>query len=144
MRRVVVGTAAAGLLLSGCSQGIYNLPLPGGANLGGHPYEVTAKFSNALDLVPQAGVKVNNVAVGRVKKISLERDGRTADVKLQINGNVHLPANAVARISQTSLLGEKYVALAAPTDVHPTGQLANGAVISVTDTSPLEIGRAHV
>jgi len=122
------------LLLSGCS-GVYNLPLPGGANLGGHPYEVTAQFTNALDLVPQSGVKVNHVAVGKVTKISLSADGRTAVVRMKINGNVKLPANAIATIDQTSLLGEKYVALAPPTQVHAAGTLRDGAVIKVGDTS---------
>ncbi|MBO0830654.1 MAG: hypothetical protein J2P29_01655, partial [Actinobacteria bacterium] len=38
-------------------QGIYSLPLPGGANLGPHPYTVKAVFANVIDLVPQASVE---------------------------------------------------------------------------------------
>ena len=44
------------------SNGIYSIPLPGGASLGSHPYQVTAQFANVVDLVPQSAVKVNDVA----------------------------------------------------------------------------------
>lgn len=141
MRRLAVAVSAvtASVLLAGCGssgfRGVYNLPLPGGADLGSHPYQVTAQFTDVLDLVPQSGVKVNNVAVGRVTKISLEPGGKLADVTMKVNGSVRLPANAVASIEQTSLLGEKYVDLAAPTDQKPTGTLADGALIGNRATS---------
>ncbi|HEY3610655.1 MAG TPA: mammalian cell entry protein, partial [Pseudonocardiaceae bacterium] len=67
MRKSVVGGAAIGIamLTASCgSAGVYDIPLPGGADLGSHPYEVTAQFGDVLDLVPQAAVKVNEVAVG--------------------------------------------------------------------------------
>jgi len=57
--------AVTAVCVAGCSSGgfngIYSIPLPGGANLGPHPYQVTAEFSNVVDLVPQSSVKVNNV-----------------------------------------------------------------------------------
>ncbi|MEV6104148.1 MCE family protein [Streptomyces sp. NPDC051940] len=94
--------------------GIQDLPLPGGADLGDHPYEVTAEFADVLSLVPQSAVKVNDVSVGRVGEIELAEDGWTALVTMKINGEVRLPANSYARIEQSSLLGEKYVQLIAP------------------------------
>jgi phospholipid/cholesterol/gamma-HCH transport system substrate-binding protein len=104
------------VLLAGCSSsgfnGIYSIPLPGGANLGSHPYRVTAQFTNALNLVPQSAVKVNDVAVGRVVSISLPPGGWKAKVTMEVNGSVRLPANAIAEVTQSSLLGEEYVALA--------------------------------
>jgi phospholipid/cholesterol/gamma-HCH transport system substrate-binding protein len=141
VRRLVAVTTTAittSVLLAGCGSGfhgVYNVPLPGGAALGSHPIQVSAQFTDVLDLVPQSGVKVNNVAVGRVTKISLEPDGKTADVTMEINGDVHLPANAVASVQQTSLLGEKYVALAAPVDQAATGALASGARIPDSSTT---------
>jgi phospholipid/cholesterol/gamma-HCH transport system substrate-binding protein len=139
MRRAIaaIASAATALGLSGCGlgAGLYNVPLPGGADLGSHPYTVTVQFRDALDLVPQSGVKVNDVAVGRVNSISLESNGRIADVKVEVNGNVRLPANAVASVQQTSLLGEKYVALAAPLGEPAAGVLGNGAVIGVARTT---------
>lgn len=94
--------------------GIQDLPLPGGADLGSHPYEVTAEFEDVLSLVPQSSVRVNDVAVGRVTDIEVADDGWTAMVTMKVNGDVRLPAGAYARIEQSSLLGEKYVQLLAP------------------------------
>ncbi|MFE4601726.1 MlaD family protein, partial [Kitasatospora indigofera] len=68
---------AAAVALAGCTPsltGAQDLPLPGGADLGAHPYEVKAHFANALSLVPQSAVKVNDVAVGRVTAITLAPD----------------------------------------------------------------------
>ncbi|MFC7217711.1 MCE family protein [Streptomyces polyrhachis] len=94
--------------------GIQDLPLPGGADLGSHPYEVTAEFENVQSLVPQSSVKVNDVAVGRVTDIDLADQGWTAVVTMKVNGGVRLPEGVYARIEQSSLLGEKYVQLVAP------------------------------
>lgn len=125
------------LLVSGCGSGgfdgVYNLPLPGGADVGDHPYRVKAQFKDVLDLVPQAGVKVNDVPVGRVEKIDLGADGWTAEVTLLVNGDVRLPANAFAKLRQSALLGEKFVELGKPKDA--VGSLADNAVIPVDRTN---------
>jgi phospholipid/cholesterol/gamma-HCH transport system substrate-binding protein len=134
-RRGAIAAAAAvmALALAGCSSsgfnGIYSIPLPGGASLGSHPYQVTARFANVLDLVPQSAVKVNDVSVGRVTNIYLPQGSWTASVTMLINGSVHLPANAIAQVQQSSLLGEQYIALSAPPGIPGTGKLANGTVI---------------
>jgi len=47
---------------------------------------------------------------------------------------VHLPANAIAQVQQSSLLGEQYVALSAP-PWPPRGHLTNGAVIPLYRTT---------
>ncbi|OOC05205.1 mammalian cell entry protein [Amycolatopsis azurea DSM 43854] len=128
-----VGTVAA-LTLSGCGfSGIYDVPLPGGAELGDHPYTVKVQFRDVLDLTPQAGVKVNEVSIGRVEAIGLTQDGWNAEVTLRVNGDVKLPANALANVKQSSLLGEKYVELAAPADGQ--GKLADNAVIPLARTN---------
>ena len=133
----MLGGAAVTLLLAGCGglHGVYNVALPGGAALGDHPYRVTAEFTDALDLVPESAVRVNDVPVGRVTGISLSPNGKLAEVRLELNGGVHLPANAVASIDQTSLLGEKYVELAPPAGTAPVGTLADGARIGDTATT---------
>lgn len=113
--------------------GIEELPLPGGADLGAHPYTVTADMQDVLSLVPHSAVKVNDVSVGRVTDISLAGGGSwTARVTMRINGDVDLPADAAARLEQSSLLGEKYVQLVAPPD--GTGTLRDGDRIPLSRT----------
>ncbi|CAM4166145.1 MCE family protein [Kibdelosporangium persicum] len=133
--RVLIVVAV--LLLSGCGaggfNGVYNFPLPGGADIGDHPYRVRVQFSDVLDLVPQAGVKVNDVPVGRVDSIDVGADGWTAEVVLLVNGDVTLPANAQASVRQSSLLGEKFVELRAPAAA--SGRLDDNAVIPVDRTN---------
>ncbi|MFF3655592.1 MCE family protein [Streptomyces olivochromogenes] len=117
--------AVGSLLLSGCEfNGWYDVQLPGGAAADGHAYHVTVEFRDVLDLVPQSAVKVNNVTVGAVEKVEL--DGWHARVRLRVADSVKLPANAVAELRQTSMLGEKYVALSAPTGTAPMGRLGDG------------------
>ena len=142
MKRVVAAVAVGCLTLAGCSsgefKGVYDLPLPGGADVGNHPYSVTVQFADVLDLVPQAAVKVGDVPVGRVREVRLGGDGWTAETVLEVNGDVVLPANAVARLRQSSLLGEKFVELAPPdADAKPAGtpRLANGATITLDRTN---------
>jgi phospholipid/cholesterol/gamma-HCH transport system substrate-binding protein len=123
---------AVALLAGGCGlPDVTALPLPGGAP-GRDGYRVTAEFSDVLDLVPQAAVKVNDVTVGSVEKISLS--GWTARVRLRIGKDVRLPENATAAVRQTSLLGEKYVALDPPVTESPHGTLADGSVIPLART----------
>ncbi|WP_431987028.1 MCE family protein [Streptomyces griseoflavus] len=114
--------------------GMEDLPLPGGADLGDHPYTVTAEVQDVLSLVPHSAVKVNDVAVGRVTAVDLGRDDWTARVTMEINGEVRLPAGAAARIEQSSLLGEKYVQLVAPARETGAGRLEDGSVIPVSRT----------
>lgn len=142
MRLSKTRTAAAGagmaalLAVSGCGfSGVYDVPLPGGADLGDHPYRVTVQFRDVLDLVPQAGVKVNEVTVGQVEKVGLAKDGWTAQATVAVNGDVDLPANAVANIRQSSLLGEKYVELAAPGTDRAEAPLDDGSTIPVERTN---------
>jgi phospholipid/cholesterol/gamma-HCH transport system substrate-binding protein len=132
-RRLVAGLAAAAVVLamSGC-QGAFDLPLPGGAANHGDIYRVTAEFADVLDLVPQSSVKVDQVTVGSVEKIEL--NGWTARVTLRLPKDVVLPDNAVGELKQTSLLGEKYVELSAPSSTAPEGRLGDGDNIPLART----------
>ncbi|MGH3841444.1 MAG: MCE family protein, partial [Pseudonocardiaceae bacterium] len=133
MSRLVLALVVI-LFLAGCG-GLQNVPLPGGADTGDNPYRVTAEFSDVLELVPQSLVKVNDVSVGAVREIKLAPDTWRARVTLEVNRSVELPANAVARVRTTSLLGEKFVELAAPSAEPPQGRLADGAVIPPSRTT---------
>jgi phospholipid/cholesterol/gamma-HCH transport system substrate-binding protein len=138
MRRPLLRAGAFGvavLMLAGCGfRGAYSFSLPGGADVGDDPYTVQVEFLDVLDLVPQSGVRVADVPVGRVEKIELG-DHWTAMVTIAVNKDVNLPANAVAAIQQSSLLGEKYVELAAPGNQKPEGRLENGSRIPLERTN---------
>ena len=121
MKRLVTSLVAlvvGCLLLSGCSFSIYDLPLPGGAKTGASPLKLHVQFRDVLDLVPDSTVKLNDVTVGKVEKITLDQG--VADVEIAVQNSVKLPDNATAEIQQTSLLGEKFVALETPADPSPT------------------------
>lgn len=139
-RRALAAAAVTALLLAtaGCGEdgfsGLYNTPLPGGADLGAHPYRVTAEFSDVLDLVPQSHVKTNDVPIGRVDRVELAPNTKHAIVSMTLNGDIPLPANASAELRQSSLLGEKFVELRAPADEQAQGTLGEGAVIPLART----------
>lgn len=139
-RRVGFAVLLTAVLMAGSAgcavfgSGLQGLPLPGGVDTGPHPYRVTAEFTDVLELVPQSLVKVNGVAVGTVDDIELAPTSWRAVVTLELPGSVELPANAVARVRTTSLLGEKFVELAAPTAEPPRGRLADGDLIPVQRT----------
>lgn len=125
-------TLLAAVTLSACSFDVYDLPLPGGAGTGKNPLTLTVEFADVLDLVPDSAVKVGDVTVGKVDAIKLD-DGH-ADVRVSVRKDTKLPVNAVATIRQTSLLGEKFVDLAAPaTDPSPT-MLATGDTITLANS----------
>ncbi|MFD0823128.1 MCE family protein, partial [Micromonospora zhanjiangensis] len=131
-RRFGLLGAGLTLVLTGCSlPTLADVPLPGGAP-SGPGYRVTVEFADVLDLVPQAAVKVDDVTVGSVERISLA--GWTARATVRIDKKVELPANATAAVRQTSLLGEKYVAVDPPRTEAPAGRLVDGAVIPLSRT----------
>jgi phospholipid/cholesterol/gamma-HCH transport system substrate-binding protein len=49
-------TALLGALSLTACEGVYDLPLPGGAARGDDVYRVTVEFADVLDLVPQSAV----------------------------------------------------------------------------------------
>jgi len=112
--------------------GAYDLPLPGGIVSDEESYTVTAEFADVLAVVPRTAVMVDDVPVGEVKEV--DRVGWHARLTLWVRNDVELPDNAIAEIRQTSLLGEKYVALLPPTDEAGKGQLSEGDRIPLSDT----------
>jgi len=121
------------VLFTGCEA--YDLPVPRAVSEE-DSYEVTVEFNDVLNLVPRSGVRVNDVTVGEV--LRLVPNGWSADAVLRIRSDVDLPANAVAEVRQSSILGEKYVALEPPQFEEPVGQLEDGdrIPISRTDRTP--------
>lgn len=135
MKRFWIIAIVAALALSGCKfDGAYDLPLPGQQVKEEDGYVVTADFADVVNVVPRTLVMANDVAVGQV--LEVERVGWHARVKLRVRKDIVLPANAVADVRQTSLLGEKYIALLEPTGVKPsTAKLADGDLIPLNRTA---------
>lgn len=129
MRRLGLLLAAATLVAAPGCDGIFGVDLPGGSAKG-PTYRITVVFNDVLDLVPQSAVKVDDVSVGDVEKITLDPGTFKANVRLRIRDSVRLPRNAVAQIRQTSLLGEKFVELGPPEGEAPQGVLADGDTIA--------------
>jgi phospholipid/cholesterol/gamma-HCH transport system substrate-binding protein len=129
----LAGVLTASLLAGGCKfDGAYDLPLPGRPVDPDHAFTVTAEFADVADVVPRSEVKVNDVTVGEVTEVW--REGWHAAVELQLKDDVELPDNAVAEIRQTSLLGEKYVALMAPSGERSQGRLSEGDHLPLSAT----------
>jgi phospholipid/cholesterol/gamma-HCH transport system substrate-binding protein len=141
-RRSIAALAAAlsaSVAVAGCNfNGAYSLPLPGGASHGPQ-ITLTAVFGDVQDLVPDAAVRIDDVPAGDVTNITLGPDLK-AHVTLSVNASAaaKLPYNAVATLDQTSLLGEKYIALAPPADAPPQGQLQSGEVLKDGQTATLK------
>jgi phospholipid/cholesterol/gamma-HCH transport system substrate-binding protein len=129
---------ASSTLLSGCAfGGLNSLSLPGTAGHGGGAYSVTVELPDVATLPQNSPVMVDDVTVGSVAGIAAEQrsDGSFyAAVKLALDKNVVLPANAIARVSQTSLLGSLHIDLARPTDQPAKGKLVDGSKIAEANT----------
>jgi phospholipid/cholesterol/gamma-HCH transport system substrate-binding protein len=139
LRRRVMAVLVMTLVLSGCSSfdGVYDLPLPGNKVAKDEGFLVSAEFADALNVVPRSAVMVGDVPVGQIETV--RRVGWHARVTMRVRNDVKLPDDAVAEIRQTSLLGEKFVALEPPTSdsgekVTGTGRLSSGDVIPMDRT----------
>jgi phospholipid/cholesterol/gamma-HCH transport system substrate-binding protein len=131
-RRVI--TAASVLIIAtvaGCGwRGVNSLPLPGTEGTGPGSYQIQAELPDVTNIQPNSRVRVDDVTVGTITKI--ERQDWHALVTMKINGNVSLPANATAKVGQTSVLGTLHVELASPADQPPEGHLHDGSVIPLS------------
>lgn len=126
---VLVVTA---MVLTSCGwRGIANVPLPGGPGSGRDKMTVYVQMPDTLALNVNSRVRVADVYVGSVKKIELKNWVPTLTLDLQ--PGIKLPANAIARIGQTSILGTQHVELDPPAD--PSSEpLRNGATIPLKNS----------
>ncbi len=115
--------AAAGLAATGLS---------GCMSSGPAMITTSAVFSDVGTLAMGAQVKMADVPVGSVSGISL--DGGRAKVTMAIESGAHVPADVTAKVDRTTILGERYIALAAPP--HPGRPLVNGEPIGHTAVVP--------
>jgi phospholipid/cholesterol/gamma-HCH transport system substrate-binding protein len=128
-----VALASVALVLSACGswKGIANVPLPGGPGTGGEKTTIYVQMPDTLALNVNSRVRVADVYVGRVRSIELRN--WVATLTLDLQPDVKLPKNTLAKIGQTSLLGSQHVQLDPPPD--PQGQLKNGDTIPLKNSS---------
>jgi phospholipid/cholesterol/gamma-HCH transport system substrate-binding protein len=126
---LVVTIAASGLSACGF-RGVNSVVLPGTGGGGPGSYTITAQLPDVENLQRNSRVQVHDVNVGNVTGIEVQ--GWHALVTMQIDGGVDLPANAIATIGQTSLLGSVHVELAPPTGTPPRGKLKEGSLIQLS------------
>jgi phospholipid/cholesterol/gamma-HCH transport system substrate-binding protein len=134
--RITALLALAAISVAGCGwHGLNSLPLPGTEGHGPGSYQVQAQLPNVVNIQPNSRVRVDDVTVGTVTRV--ERQDWHALLTMRINGDVELPANATAKVGQTSLLGTVHIELAPPTGTAPEGHLHDGSLI------PLEHAGAY-
>ena len=80
---------------------------------------------NVATLESNSPVMINDVVVGSVGKMTVS--AWHADVEISVKPGVVVPANAVATVGQTSLLGSMHLALNPPLGEKPSGRTPPGA-----------------
>ncbi|MAS04700.1 virulence factor Mce family protein [Mycolicibacterium poriferae] len=118
--------------MTGCAswRGLNSLPMPGTQGRGPGSFHIQVQMPDVNNLEPNSRVRVDDISVGTVTRI--ERQGWHALLTITLDGDVDLPANATAKLGQTSLLGSLHVELAPPTTGPPEGRLTEGSMIPLS------------
>ncbi|AMO62507.1 virulence factor Mce family protein [Mycolicibacterium phlei] len=134
VKRWAIAGSCLALTLTGCSfQGINSLPLPGAVGRGPGSVTYHVEVANVATLEPNSPVMIDDVVVGSIRKMTV--DDWHADVEISVKPDVAVPANAVATVGQTSLLGSMHLALNPPLGEKPEGRLQPGATIPLDRSS---------
>ncbi|MGW0021561.1 MCE family protein [Rhodococcus sp. NPDC003382] len=127
---MLLAAAVVASTASGCAwDGVNSLPLPGTPGRGEGSYTFTVEMADVGTLESNSPVMIDDVVVGSVGRMVVH--GWHADIEVSVEKDVAVPANAVATVGQTSLLGSSHLALNAPAGSPPEGRLAPGATIGL-------------
>jgi len=94
-------------------------------------YVVNARFANVGGLKPGSPVFIAGVPVGQVGKISLNEQF-TAIVELRLSRDLQLPADTMASIRTTGLIGAKIITLSPGSDDR---MISDGGGITDTESA---------
>lgn len=134
LRRGAAVACSVALLSSGCAfDGLNSLPLPGTVGTGTDATTYHVQIANIGSLESNSPVMVGDVVVGTVRRMTV--DNWRADVEISVRPDVSIPANAVAAVGQTSLLGSMHLALDPPLGEPAAGRLQPGATIPLSKSS---------
>lgn len=132
-RLAAVGCASM-ITLTGCAfNGLNSLPLPGTVGRSSDAATYRLELANVGTLEANSPVMISDVIVGSVSRMTVQN--WHADVEISVKPDVVIPANAVATVGQTSLLGSMHIALDPPLGQSPTGRLSPGATLPLDKTS---------
>ncbi|MBH0121986.1 MCE family protein [Rhodococcus sp. CX] len=127
---MLLAAAVVASTVSGCAwDGVNSLPLPGTPGRGEGSYTFTVEMADVGTLESNSPVMIDDVVVGSVGRMVVH--GWHADIEVSVEKDVAVPANAVATVGQTSLLGSSHLALNPPAGSPPEGRLAPGATIGL-------------
>ncbi|MDT5359755.1 MAG: phospholipid/cholesterol/gamma-HCH transport system substrate-binding protein [Mycobacterium sp.] len=133
-RRLLVIACSVAVTATGCAfQGVNSLPLPGAVGRGTGAITYHVEIANVGTLESNSPVMIDDVVIGSVGKMTVQ--GWHADVEISVKPDVVIPANAVASVGQTSLLGSMHLAVNPPLGQPPTGRLQPGATIPLNRSS---------
>lgn len=133
-RGMVAIGAAVMLSVAGCAfQGLNSLPLPGAVGRGAGATVYHVEIANVGTLESNSPVMMKDVVVGSVGKMTFTN--WHADVEVSVRPDVVIPANVIATVGQTSLLGSMHLALDAPLGQPSRGRLEPGATIPLDRSS---------
>jgi phospholipid/cholesterol/gamma-HCH transport system substrate-binding protein len=133
-RRTIVSVTMVVLFAAVCLGGLGLIAL----NMGlrgpwSHEFALSAEFTSANGLVPQAEVRVSGVHVGTVTAISDSKEG-DALVQMALQPGIQLREDTRAIIRPKTLLGEKFVELVRKQG-STQGYLSSGALIAKAQTA---------
>ncbi len=130
LRGMALGVTA--MVLTSCGwKGIANVPLDLGPGSEKGSETIYVQVPDTLALNVNSRVRVADVFVGTVRKIELKDWVPT--LTLSVSPQVKLPANATAKIGQSSILGTQHVELTAP--ANPSSEPLRGGDIIPLDRS---------
>ena len=108
------------------------LRIGAGALVGGDTYELKARFTNSGGLNPGSNVIIAGVPIGRIQSIELNPKDYSSVVTFNVRKVVKLPADSIASIKTTGLIGDKFLAIAPGGD---SEFLAPGSLITDTEST---------
>lgn len=134
LRRSAAVAALVAVTTTGCAfGGLNSVALPGVQGRGSGAQHFNVQLANVGTLESNSPVLLSDVVIGSVGKMTVSN--WHANVDIAVNPGVEVPANAVATVGQTSLLGSMHLALNPPVGQAPMGRLAPGATIPLSDSS---------
>ncbi len=134
LRRLFATAACVTVAATGCAfQGLNSLPLPGAVGRGTNAKIYHVEVANVGTLESNSPVMINDVVVGSVGKMTVQ--GWHANVEVSLRPDAIVPANAVATVGQTSLLGSMHLQLNPPLGEPARGRLEPGATIPLSNSS---------